>query len=82
LAFHWHVDPYYTRVLGAQLIRLVQDDNLPIDVKCKYLPAALSIRRCRPPDRDRLIRSHLDATTDFAPSGSGLEPEDRGSDSA
>jgi len=33
------------------------------------------IRLCRPLDRDRLIRRHLDTATDFAPSSKLLDPE-------
>jgi hypothetical protein len=39
-------------------------------------------RLCLPPDRDRLIGSHPDAPTDFAPSSPGLEPEYRRGDGA
>ena len=34
-----------------------------------------SISLGRPPDRDRLIRGHLDGAVNLAPTGSGLEPK-------
>ena len=34
-----------------------------------------SISLVRPPDRNRLIRGHLDGTVNLAPTGSSLEPK-------